>query len=120
MYGEAIRQSYIISSLRWESDKVATDFETRSLPTFPRCFPRSVTFFVARPIRSIVSRQLPLSSSATHRGFAFYVVFPRSPIPLIARCSMLLIPSVLLASRRAAVAPQISVHPVREVDEDQQ
>jgi hypothetical protein len=28
-------------------------FETHSLPTLARCFPRSFTFYVAHPIRSI-------------------------------------------------------------------
>jgi len=28
-------------------------FETRSFPSLPRCFPRSFTFYVAHPVRSI-------------------------------------------------------------------
>jgi len=31
-------------------------FETRSLPAFARCYPRSFTFYVANPIRSIPNR----------------------------------------------------------------
>jgi putative endonuclease len=33
-------------------------FETRSFPTLPRCFPRSFTFYVAHPVRSIRAPQL--------------------------------------------------------------
>src|SRR5436190_22428184 len=32
---------------------IRTLFETRSLPALTRCYPRSFTFYVARPIRSI-------------------------------------------------------------------
>jgi len=31
----------------------ALTIETRSLPTLARCYPRSFTFYVAHPIRSI-------------------------------------------------------------------
>ena len=34
--------------------------------------------------RAIETRSLPSSLAATHRGFAFYVAFPQSSIPLIA------------------------------------
>src|SRR5438309_11234323 len=43
--------------------------------------------------RAIETRSLPTSLAATHRGFAFYVALPKSSIPSIATCSMLLIPS---------------------------
>jgi putative endonuclease len=33
-------------------------FETRSFPTPPRCFPRSFTFYVAHPVRSILARSI--------------------------------------------------------------
>src|SRR5205814_7193009 len=33
-------------------------FETRSFPTLPRCFPRSFTFYVAHPVRSIPARPI--------------------------------------------------------------
>jgi len=42
--------------------------------------------------RAIETRSLPSSLAATHRGFAFYVAFPKSSIPWIATCSMSLIP----------------------------
>jgi len=45
-----------------------------------RCFPRSFTFYLALPKRSIETRLLPSSLAATHRGFAFYVAFPKSSI----------------------------------------
>ena len=38
---------------------VTRHFETRALPTLPRCYRRSFTFFVTHPIRSIETRSLP-------------------------------------------------------------
>jgi hypothetical protein len=35
--------------------------------------------------RPFETRSLPSSLAATHRGFAFYVAFPKSSIPSIAR-----------------------------------
>ena len=35
--------------------------------------------------RAIETRSLPTSLAATHRGFAFYVAFPKSSIPSLAR-----------------------------------
>jgi hypothetical protein len=42
--------------------------------------------------RAIETRSLPSSLAATHRGFAFYVAFPKSSIPSIATCSISLVP----------------------------
>src|SRR5437588_1093174 len=42
--------------------------------------------------RAIETRLLPSSLTATHRGFAFYVAFPKRSIPSLATCSMSLIP----------------------------
>ena len=47
--------------------------------------------------RAIETRSLPTSLAATHRGFAFYVALPKSSIPSIATCSMLMIPSAPFA-----------------------
>jgi hypothetical protein len=44
--------------------------------------------------RAIETRSLPTSLAATHRGFAFYVAFPNAPFPLVATCSMSLIPQL--------------------------
>src|SRR5438045_28587 len=41
--------------------------ETRSLPTLTRSYPRSLTFYVADPVSSVVSRLLPQRSTATLR-----------------------------------------------------
>src|SRR6266542_2849861 len=38
--------------------------------------------------RAIETRLLPSSLAATHRGFAFYVAFPKRSIPSLATCSM--------------------------------
>ena len=51
--------------------------------------------------RAIETRLLPSSLAATHRGFAFYVAFPKRSIPslaptLVALPSMSLIPSAPL------------------------
>jgi len=61
---------------------------------FTYCFPCSFTL-ITRTTRSLVpstraieTRSLPTSLAATHRGFAFYVAFPKSSIPLIATYSM--------------------------------
>jgi hypothetical protein len=43
--------------------------------------------------RAIETHLLPSSLAATHRGFAFYVAFPKRSIPSLATCSMSLIPS---------------------------
>ena len=48
--------------------------------------------------RAIETRSLPTSLAATHRGFAFYVASPKSSIPSIATCSMLLVPSAPFGS----------------------
>jgi hypothetical protein len=42
--------------------------------------------------RAIEIRSLSTSLAATHRGFAFYVAFPKRSIPSIATCSMSLFP----------------------------
>jgi hypothetical protein len=52
--------------------------------------------------RAIETRSLPTSLAATHRGFAFYVALPKSSIPLIATCSMSLIPSAPLQAGHTA------------------
>jgi len=52
--------------------------------------------------RAIKTRLLPSSLAATHRGFAFYVAFPKRAIPSIATRSMLLIPSAPLQAGRTA------------------
>jgi hypothetical protein len=44
--------------------------------------------------RAIETRSLPRSLAATHRGFAFYVAFPKRSILSFATCCRLLIPSV--------------------------
>jgi hypothetical protein len=50
------------------------EFETRSLPTLARRYPRSFTFYVADPISSIETPSLPRLLAGTRRGFTFYVV----------------------------------------------
>jgi hypothetical protein len=57
--------------------------------------------------RAIETRSLPSSLAATHRGFAFYVAFPKRSIPLFATCSMSLIPQLyfsLIVSRQPPAA----------------
>jgi hypothetical protein len=50
-------------------------------------------FLAALPsTRAIETRLLPSALAATHRGFAFYVAFPKSSIPSLAACSMSLLP----------------------------
>src|SRR2546421_4252411 len=84
--------------------------ETRSLPTLARCYPRQLyldhshcpvlapaTLAALPSTRAIETRSLPSSLAATHRGFAFYVAFPKSSIPSIATCSMSLITSAPFA-----------------------
>jgi hypothetical protein len=39
--------------------QIHTDFETRSLPTLTRSYPRRFTFYVAPPGHSIETRSLP-------------------------------------------------------------
>jgi hypothetical protein len=56
------------------------EFETRSLPTLARRYPRSFTFYVADPISSIETRSLPRLLAAIRRGFAFYVADPVSSV----------------------------------------
>jgi hypothetical protein len=51
--------------------------------------------------RAIETRSVPTSLAATHRGFAFYVAFPKSSIPLFATCSMSLNPSAPFSTRSA-------------------
>jgi hypothetical protein len=43
------------------------------------------------------TRSLPNLLVATHRGFAFYVAFPKRSIPSLETCSMSLIPSAPFA-----------------------
>jgi hypothetical protein len=94
--------------------------ETRSLPTlthvlpsiwnslFPqlaRCYPSQfcldhshcpvlapATLAALPSTRAIETRSLPSSLAATHRGFAFYVAFPKRSIPSFATCSMSSVP----------------------------
>jgi hypothetical protein len=56
------------------------EFETRSLPTLARRYPRSFTFYVADPISSIETRSLPTLARRYPRGFTFYVADPISSI----------------------------------------
>ena len=75
------------------------------LPRLTYCSPRNFTlitrFALLAPAtlaalpstRAIETRSLPSSFAATHRGFAFYVAFPKRSIPSFATCSMSLIPS---------------------------
>src|SRR4029453_8405302 len=51
------------------------------------------TLAALRSTRAIETRSLPTSLAATHRGFAFYVAFPKAPFP-IATCSMSLSPKL--------------------------
>jgi hypothetical protein len=53
--------------------------------------------------RAMETRSLPSSLAATHRGFAFYVAFPKRSVPSIAMCSMSMIPSGSILSRLQAV-----------------
>jgi hypothetical protein len=47
--------------------------------------------------RAIETRLLPSSLAATHRGFAFYVAFPKRSIRSLATCSMSLFPKAPFA-----------------------
>jgi hypothetical protein len=51
--------------------------------------------------RAIETRSLPSSFAATHRGFAFYVAFPKRSIPSLAKCSM-------SRGRPATTAPRLT------------
>src|SRR5580765_6966986 len=68
--------------------------ETPSLPTLGRCFPSQrhldhshclvlapATLTALPSTHAIETRSLSTSLAATHRGFAFYVAFPKSSIP---------------------------------------
>jgi hypothetical protein len=66
--------------------------------------------------RAIETRSLPTSLAATHRGFAFYVAFPKRSIPSLATCSMSEIPLKLvrvpaLSPLPVAALPSISKFP---------
>jgi hypothetical protein len=67
-------------------------FETHSLPSSLATTHRGFAFYVAFPKRSIVSRSLPLGSTAHPRGFTGHVAVPNGSIPLIATCSISEIP----------------------------
>src|SRR6266478_3773876 len=51
---------------------------------------------------AIESRLLPSSLAAIHRGFAFYVAFPKRSIPSLETCSMSLIPFAPFAGETSA------------------
>jgi hypothetical protein len=90
--------------------------ETRSLPSLTRSYPkarsprRRLPCSLALPVlapatlpalpssRVIETRLLPSSLAATHRGFAFYVAFPKRSIFSLATCSVSLIPLARLFS----------------------
>jgi hypothetical protein len=71
--------------------------------------------------RAIETRLLPSSLAATHRGFAFYVAFPKRSIPSLATCSMSLIPSSSIVLIRGNHEPfnrlalNESIHNLRDV-----
>ena len=71
--------------------------------------------------RAIETRLLPSSLAATHRGFAFYVAFPKRSIPSLATCSMSLIPSSSIVLIRGnnepfnRLAPNECIHNLRDV-----
>ena len=54
--------------------------EIRSLPALAHRFRRRFTFYVAPPIRSIVSRSLPLSSTATFAALPAMSLTPFVPL----------------------------------------
>jgi len=80
-------------------------FETRSFAYFLAVYRRDFALITRKAracasclaalpsTRAIETRLLPSPLAATHRGFAFYVGFPKRSIPSIATCSMSLIPS---------------------------
>src|SRR5882724_6783736 len=83
------------------SRKSLSSIETRSLPALTRSHPRHfyvdhshcpvlvpATLAALPSTRAIETRLLPSALAATHRGFAFYVAFPKSSIPSLATCSM--------------------------------
>jgi hypothetical protein len=76
--------------------------ETRSLPTSLAATPRGFAFYVALPKSSIETRSLPTLARCYPCSFSFYVADPISSIPLIATCSMSLIPSTPLQAGHTA------------------
>ena len=55
--------------------------ETRLLPSSLAATHRGFAFYVAFPKGSIVTRSLPLGSTATRRGFTVHVAVPNGSIP---------------------------------------
>jgi hypothetical protein len=53
-----------------------------------RSYPRRFTFYVADPSAPLKLVRFPRSLTATHRGFAFYVAFPKSFHSLDRTCSI--------------------------------
>jgi hypothetical protein len=62
------------------STKQNDGFETHSLPTLTRSYPRRFTFYVADPLSSIETRSFPNSLVAYPRDSTFYVADPVSSI----------------------------------------
>lgn len=75
--------------------------EIRSLPTLTHCYPRNFTFYLADPISSIVSRSLPLGSTAT-------ALLPsRDPSPPPCRGSLPLECLPIVSRARAYIQPAL-------------
>jgi hypothetical protein len=60
--------------------------ETRSLPTLTRSYPRRFTFYVADPISSIVSQQLPAALDGYLTALPAMSLIPVAPVS----CELLL------------------------------
>jgi len=97
------RRLISVACFEIDSCAPARPFETRSLPSSLAATHRGFAFYVAFPKSSIETRLLPSSLAATHRGFAFYVAFPKRSIETRS------FPNSLAAS--LAVLPSISLCP---------
>src|SRR4029077_17396950 len=62
------------------STKQNGGFETHSLPTLTRSYPRRFSFYVADPLSSIETPSLPAPARCCPRSFTFHVADPVNSI----------------------------------------
>jgi hypothetical protein len=101
--------SFCLPPFPFLADSRFSRFETQSLPSLLRCYPRSFTFYLGNSLSSILlrlgrgffPRARPLLSGApfAHNRFGFWL-FRRGRLPLF----LVQIPSKLLISKTAAEA----------------
>jgi len=62
-------------------ETMAAGVETRSVPTLSRCYPRSFTFYVANPIRSILPLEQPYKSGFDSETLSSMFLVPQHGTP---------------------------------------